>query len=195
MPRLLILLAFLSTSLSANTYQVGKLSLGLLSPQGLIGANYEKSLPIKEEYSYSPSLGLALDPVGFLKTAGVRGFKSFSVDDSKWYNRCFFHFKDCERFWSFSVYAHHTDGGTTTIEKSNSDLKYSTGSGWMSSLAAGTRVIVNKRWLFDVEISKRFLVSGMEVNQKEGSTNDSERESLEDRRTSYGFSFGVGLLF
>jgi hypothetical protein len=35
----------------------------------------------------------------------------------------------------------------------------------------------------------------MEVNQNEGPINDSERQHLEDRRTSYGFSFGVGLLF
>lgn len=191
----IVLLLILSTSLSANTNQTAKLSLGLLSPQGLIGANYEKNFPVNEVLSYSPTLGLAIDPVGFLKTAGVRGFKNFSVDESRWYNRCFFYFKDCERFWSVSIYAHHTDGGTTTIEKSNSDLKYSTASGWMSSLAAGTRVVINKRWLFDFELSKRFLVSGMEVNQNEGPINDSERQHLEDRRTSYGFSFGVGLLF
>lgn len=194
--RLFIILVFiLSSPFSANASQVAKLSLGLLSPQGFIGANYENNQPIDEVYSFSPTLGLAIDPVGFLKTAGIRGFKHFSVNDSKWYNRCFFHFKDCERFWSISAYAHHTDGGTTTIEKSNSDLKYSTASGWMSSLAAGTRVIINKRWLCDVELSKRFLVSGMEVKQKEGPTNNSERQNLEDRLTSYGFSFGVGLLF
>jgi hypothetical protein len=189
----IVLLLFVSISAQAN--QIGKLSLGLLSPQGLVGANYEKSLSINETYLYSPSLGLAIDPVGFLKTAGIRGFKKYTVDETKWYNRCFFYYTNCERFWSFSSYVHHTDGGKTTIEKSNADLKYTTSAGWMSSVAAGSRVIINEKWLFDVEISKRFLVSGMEVKQNEGSANTSERQKLESRRTSYGFSFGVGLIF
>jgi hypothetical protein len=82
---LIILMLILSSSFSANASQVAKISLGILSPQGFIGANYEKNQPIDEVYSFSPSLGLAIDPVGFLKTAGIRGFKHFSVDDSKWY--------------------------------------------------------------------------------------------------------------
>jgi hypothetical protein len=180
----------------SHASQIGKLSLGLLSPQGFVGGNYEKNITINEEYSYSPTLGVGLDATGFLKTAGIRGFRKYSVDESKWFNRCgLFIFKDCERFYTASTYMHHTDGGTTTVDKTSQDLEFTTSSGWLSSLSLGTRSLINQKWVLDFEISQRVLLAGMEVDQKKGPTNSSERQSIEDFRTALGFSFGIGFVW
>lgn len=192
---LMVSIFILCKSVSADTHHAGKLSLGLLSPQGLMGINYEYIIPVTRAFSFAPTLGFATDPVGPLKTVGLRGFKNFSLDHSKWYNRCFFLFKNCHRFWTFSGYAHHTEGGDVTVKKSNTDLEYSTSEGWMSSLSLGTRLVINKLWLFDIEVSKRLLLSGMEVVQKEGPVDSSERQDIEDFRNALGISFGFGLIF
>jgi hypothetical protein len=193
--KLLAIILLALGSLSIHAKQSAKLSLGILSPQGLVGINYEKILTLNDEYTYAPTVGLGIDPTGLLKTGGMRFYKKNTLDTEKWFNRCLFVFKECEHFYSLSGYVHQVDGGTTTVDKSGNDLEYKTSAGWMSSLAIGTRSIIHEKWIFDFELSQRFLVSGMSTKQVEGANNSSDRQSIEDLSTSLGFSFGFGYLW
>jgi hypothetical protein len=186
-------LAFFSGHLFANDNLI-KMSLGILSPNGIIGSSYEREMFQQEDLSFSPMVGVGIDAVGTLKTVGSRVFKYYEVSDH-WFNRCLLIFSDCQRAVSLSGYLHHSDGSSTSIKKSSEDLEYRNKAVWLSSLSVGSRSVIKNVWVVDFEISKRFLVSGGEVLQKKGASNFSERVHLENLRTAYGFGFSVGRKF
>jgi hypothetical protein len=193
----LILSTFLLFPLAgqAISENVAKASLGVLSPQGTIGLNYERLFERGRGFSFAPTVGIAGDLTGSLTTLGVRGFLERSSDTSRWYNRCLFIFKDCQRHFSLSGYGHRAGGGTVDVGSGDDRRRYRTDSGYMGSIAIGTRDVINDRWVVDFEIGQRILLSGMRVRQTRGEESASRRQNVEDWSSSLGVSLGVGYLW
>lgn len=188
----ILMLITLVLALPTFAQNLTKLSLGVLSPHGIAGISYEKEFTLDESLSYAPFVGVGAGLAGFMKTIGGRGFYNRNIDTKKWYNRCLFIFEDCKESFSLSAYLHHVDSGLTEVTKDGQELEFSSSSGWLSSISLGFKNIVKNHWVYELEISQRILVSGLDIDQTEGSKDSSSRQDLEGLRTALGASFSVG---